>query len=206
MIAVDDIATGLAQRNVQLTDPGPDGGHAAVAVILHEPTPGDVRLLIIERARHPGDPWSGDLAFPGGRVDPDDSDERAAAQRETMEEVGLDLSTARLLGRLDDLSARVLPLSVSAFVYSLDSATDLTPSDEVFAAFWVPVAHIVDENRHCHHLRQDGDNPGRYPAIDLFGPGKPLLWGVTYHFVYAMLREAGHELPTAIASSGGTSP
>ncbi|NNL85157.1 MAG: NUDIX domain-containing protein, partial [Myxococcales bacterium] len=48
-------------------------------------------VLFIERARHPDDPWSGHMALPGGRLDPVDASLRAAAERETREEVGVEL-------------------------------------------------------------------------------------------------------------------
>jgi 8-oxo-dGTP pyrophosphatase MutT (NUDIX family) len=195
LITIDDIAAGLAGRSPERVDPGTEGD-AAVAVILHEAA-GDTRLLIIERARHDGDPWSGDLAFPGGRIDPGDADEQAAATRETFEEVGLDLSGARFLGRLDDRPARILPMTISAFVYAVSDAPDLTLSDEVFDAFWVPVAHLLDDTRHCRHELQNDSDLRRFPAIDLLGPGKPLLWGVTYFFLCALLRDVGHELPSS---------
>ncbi|MCA9639821.1 MAG: NUDIX domain-containing protein, partial [Myxococcales bacterium] len=75
-----------------------DGGRfAAVAAVLR-PTDADTEVLLIRRAEHEGDPWSGHMAFPGGRHDPTDPDLLTTARRETLEEVGLDLSRrARLL-------------------------------------------------------------------------------------------------------------
>ena len=74
----------------------PDSGrkNAAVAVVLRPPGRGDVtdaRLgncdaLVIERARSRRDPWSGQMALPGGRLDPADAGLVGAAIRETMEE------------------------------------------------------------------------------------------------------------------------
>ena len=55
---------------------------------------GDPEILFIRRAARRGDRWTGHVAFPGGKRDPDDASDRAAAERETLEEVGLDLSTS----------------------------------------------------------------------------------------------------------------
>ncbi|GAB0491239.1 hypothetical protein MMPV_002491 [Pyropia vietnamensis] len=67
----------------------------------------DMEVLLIQRTARVGDPWSGHLAFPGGRVEAGEGDEEAAA-RETAEEVGLDLRTGAwvCLGHLDDVSLR----------------------------------------------------------------------------------------------------
>ena len=54
---------------------------------------GDPEILFIRRAARQGDRWTGHVAFPGGKRDPDDASDRAAAERETREEVGLDLAT-----------------------------------------------------------------------------------------------------------------
>jgi 8-oxo-dGTP pyrophosphatase MutT (NUDIX family) len=169
-----------------------------VAAILHETTDGDTRLLFIQRALRNGDPWSGDLAFPGGRLDPADADERAAAERETREEVGLDLHRAHLLGRLDDLDASVRPMTVAGFVYAVTDSPrppSTTASEEVEEAFWVPLADLLDRERQCEqrfvHRRQER----RYPALDLLGPGRPLLWGVTYRLVSSMTALLGQALP-----------
>ena len=61
---------------------------AAVALVLRGPAeaPG---ILFIKRASRDGDPWSGQMAFPGGRYDPADESEKETAIRETEEEVFL---------------------------------------------------------------------------------------------------------------------
>lgn len=58
---------------------------------------GDPELLFIKRAGRAGDRWSGHTALPGGKRDPEDADDLAAAVRETREEIGLDLDTAECL-------------------------------------------------------------------------------------------------------------
>ena len=89
---LDDIAARLAARPPEL-DTEAVRMAASVALVLRE-RDGDIEALFIRRAEHDGDPWSGDLAFPGGRIDPEDVDARAAAERETLEELALDISGA----------------------------------------------------------------------------------------------------------------
>ena len=67
-----------------------DGDRAAVAMIFRE-VEDEPEILLIRRADREGDPWSGHIAFPGGRVDPTDISTQATAERETLEEIGLDL-------------------------------------------------------------------------------------------------------------------
>ncbi len=113
---------------------------AAVAVILHDGDDG-LEALFIRRAVRAGDTWSGQIAFPGGRRDPGDADLRATAIRETMEEVGVDLSGAERLGVLDDLYPRtpvLPPVVVRPFVFALTSRPAIVVGpEEVQEAFWV---------------------------------------------------------------------
>ena len=195
LLTVPRIAQALAGREPVLRPGG--GERAAVALLLHQSAEQKPRLLLIERARREGDPWSGDLAFPGGRLEPGDADERAAAEREMAEEVGLDLAAARFLGRLDDMSASLLPITVAAFVYVAESAAlpALSLSDEVTEAFWVPLPHLFDRRRLREHRLRRGSAEHRFPALDLLGPGRPLLWGLSYRFTRSLGALVGEDLP-----------
>src|SRR4051812_20593726 len=78
---------------------------AAVAILLAE-RDRDTLALLIQRAVRAGDPWSGDMAFPGGHREPHDQDLGLTAARETLEEVGIDLREhCEEIGRLDDIHA-----------------------------------------------------------------------------------------------------
>jgi 8-oxo-dGTP pyrophosphatase MutT (NUDIX family) len=169
---------------------------AAVAMVLHERAgdSGGAEVLFIERARHPTDPWSGHMAFPGGRVDPEDTGPQAAAERETREEVGLDLAGAEALGRLDDLRAGiplVAPLILSAFVYRVDERRELRPNYEVQSAFWVPVAALLDPARHVGWRW----GPARVPGILVGEPDRHVVWGLTYQLLDGFFRLVGRPLP-----------
>ena len=162
---------------------------AAVAIVLHE-ADGGPELLFIERAERFGDPWSGQMAFPGGRVDPGDTGARAAAERETLEEVGLDLARAELVGRLGDVNAGVRlvsPLVLSSFVYRLDARVPLTPNHEVREALWVPVTRLVDPEHRVSHRW----GVGRFPGIRVGAPDRHVVWGLTYGLVEELLRIVG---------------
>lgn len=167
---------------------------AAVAAILC-PSAAGLELLYIERMRTPGDPWSGHIAFPGGRIEPDDASLRATAERETQEELNLHLRDEQFVGRLDDLQGNTLPVQVAAFVYAIDDASRLAPNGEVHRAFWRPLSALCDPQRQCQHIARHRGLSRSMPAIDLLGPNNPLLWGITYRFTAQLVSLLGHSLP-----------
>ena len=85
-----------------------------------ESTVFNTELLYIKRATNATDPWSGNVAFPGGKHDVGDADDQATAVREALEEVGLDLSVAGRLafcvGRLSDRSVTARGATRQGFV------------------------------------------------------------------------------------------
>jgi len=175
----------------------PDKKCAAVSVILY-PTENDLQILFIERAAHPKDPWSGHIAFPGGTIEPEDATLQQTAGRETLEELGLDLTTANYLGQLDDVTGATLPIQVSAYVYAFHEKPILCPNDEVCDAFWSSYHHIVDPAR-LKTLQLKNWQPLReVPAIDLLGPNRPVLWGLTYRIVAQLVSFTGNTLPNML--------
>ncbi len=168
---------------------------AAVAMVLRG-APEAPEVLFIERARHPHDPWSGHMAFPGGRVDPGDGAPRDAAVRETLEEVGITLDAAEPIGRLDDMEggpASKRPLVVSAFVYRFEGPSALVPNHEVEQAFWFPVASLLDPERQVEYpLRWEGR---RFPGILVGEPDRHIVWGLTYRFLEGFFEIVGRPLP-----------
>lgn len=173
----------------------PGQTHAAVALLLRQSRRG-VEILFILRAEFSGDPWSGNIAFPGGHIEADDDTARAAAERETLEEIGIDLPQyGEFLGRLDDVAGAHLPVIVSCFAYSVAEATVITHNREIGATFWVPLADLADPARQrLHHVIFRGENLER-PAIDLLGPDRTVLWGITYRLLSHFMKLAGISLP-----------
>ena len=123
---------------------------SAVAMIL-QVRDGELQILMIKRAERRGDPWSGHMAFPGGRMDKSDAHGYAVAVRETEEEIGLTLGEEDLcIGRLSELSARPhrgsFGMAVSPFVFRLEREADLTPNHEVAEIVWVPLRFLLDDS------------------------------------------------------------
>jgi 8-oxo-dGTP pyrophosphatase MutT (NUDIX family) len=159
---------------------------AAVALIMRE-LPGDLEILFIERATDDRDPWSGHLAFPGGKVEQGEQ-ARQAAERETREEIGLALESERYLGRMSDIVGANLPVRVSCFAYATASrAIQPVVSPEVRDVFWVRLSDIRDPERHQMATVGFSGRTLEVPGIILPQADKPVLWGITYRLVMQFL-------------------
>lgn len=156
------------------------GPFAAVASVWRDGDDGP-EALFIERARHENDPWSGQMAFPGGRHETDDADLFETATRETLEEVGLDLSGARLLGSLAPLQggrATRRLLTVRPHVYWWDGPRPpLTLNYEVADAPWISARELVDADNFVDYFYPTL-NGHTWPAVS-FGDGSRVVWGLT---------------------------
>ena len=156
---------------------------AAIALVLRPGTgePADPELLMIKRAEAEGDPWSGHVACPGGRMDPGDHDLEQTAIRETWEETGVDLArNGRMLGTLDDISPRspVLPkIIVRPFVAVVKPEVEIVQSSEVAEAFWVPIAALRERaawGTGMVPIRGEGER-----SVTMFRHGVYTVWGLT---------------------------
>lgn len=202
MSEMDEIRRGLATYQPKLCLPEPVAmpapRRAAVAMVLREGAGGEAEVLLIERARRRGDPWSGHMAFPGGRMEPGDPSAREAARREAREEVGLELERADVLGRLDDLERRhsggPKALVISGFVFHHPDPEPLAANEEVETAFWVPLLHLADPGRHV--ARPFSDAGGlTLPGIVVGDPERHVVWGLTYRFLEIFFRAVGQPFP-----------
>ena len=189
-LSLGHLTNSLTERPPRELDLGPVK-RAAVAAVFREGTDG-AELLFIQRAAQPHDPWSGQIAFPGGREEDIDESLSATAVRETDEELGLDLrASGRPLGPLDPLRARsrrkITPLVIHPFAWILEGASPelhRVPNDEVASAFWFPLRHLVDPARHFNYEAERAEAPYTFPAIDL-GEDR-VLWGLTHRMVMEM--------------------
>jgi 8-oxo-dGTP pyrophosphatase MutT (NUDIX family) len=171
----------------------PNVRDAAVAAIFRVASHDALELLMIERASYAGDPWSGHIAFPGGRREPYDVTLLDTALRETREETGVDILTAgRVLGalaRVDPLSPSLPPLSIAPFVAVLTREVSLSISDEVAGAFWVPLAALqhVDASREVEVTLSNGTAR----RVRAFVHGGYTIWGLTERILRDLLSRVG---------------
>jgi 8-oxo-dGTP pyrophosphatase MutT (NUDIX family) len=176
---------GYAPREIE----APEARPAAVALILIERD--GLEALFIKRAARRGDPWSGQVAFPGGRHEAHDVDLRATAIRETREETGVELAAADPLGVLDDLYPRtptLPPVRVRPYVFALGGAPRLIPSAEVDRAFWVPLARFREPAVRRDIKLQHQGQERVFPAYDL---GEDVVWGMTERILTPFLELIG---------------
>jgi 8-oxo-dGTP pyrophosphatase MutT (NUDIX family) len=163
-----------------------DDAVAAVAAVLR-PGPSGSEILLIERAEHEGDPWSGHLAFPGGKREPLDPSLLFTSIREAEEEVGLMLDATLLLARLKDVRARASGYKVAQFVFAIAEPTVfLSPNVEVKGTLWVPLQQIADG--HGKETITLGGDTLELPCVRL---GEHALWGMTLRMVMQVIAVAG---------------
>lgn len=185
--AFNRIADLLAMRINSDAVPDSSGRtRASVAMILHQ-APTDVEILFIQRAAHDLDPWSGHIAFPGGKLEEGEM-ECQAALRETYEEIGIDLGLGRYLGRLSDIMGANLPVRVSCCLFGVDR-TNCSPvlNEEVEDLFWVTLSDLRDSKSHMLSSVAFDEKRFEVPAIRLPVYDKPVLWGITYRLVMQFL-------------------
>ncbi|HVB32246.1 MAG TPA: CoA pyrophosphatase [Gemmatimonadaceae bacterium] len=141
------LARALAAHPGRIITPEIPVRQAAISVVLRMGASAP-EVLLIRRAEAERDPWSGHVACPGGRMEPDDADLAATAIRETVEETGIDLAVhGRLIGTLDDIHPRtpaLPPILVRPFVAAVGGTPRVQPSREVAASTWVPFGDLLD--------------------------------------------------------------
>jgi 8-oxo-dGTP pyrophosphatase MutT (NUDIX family) len=160
-------------------------GRAAVAAILRERIAGAPEVLFIRRAEKPGDPWSGHMAFPGGKQEPSDPDLASTARRETFEEIGLRLEAhGELLGELDDVPAyargQITGMVVTPTVWLLRETPVLAPNHEVDEIHWASLPVLLSGE-----LDTTIDYPWQGQTLRLPGyrVGERIVWGLTHRML-----------------------
>lgn len=182
LLSIDHISRRVGEHDVELYETTPTTREAAVAAVLRE-RDGGTEALFIKRASKDGDPWSGDMAFPGGHREADDRDLRHTAERETLEEIGLDLPAhARFLGRLDQVRANPrIEMVVSPFLYVLETEVpELTFSHEVANVHWGDLATMYSAKTLTSRVFPSFDAKREFPG---YGVDGEIVWGLTYRML-----------------------
>ena len=152
-------------------------------------------LLLIRRAEHPRDPWSGQIGLPGGMKEPADADLLATAVRETAEETGVELPPSSLIGRLDDCRPRrnSLPdVMIRPHVFFLEKRPETRCSAELQYCFWAPLPELAKAHEKVELVSSSGNRRTEaYRAAN-----GDLVWGITYGILSEFFRKAALSIGT----------
>ncbi|CAO3642165.1 unnamed protein product [Mucor fragilis] len=165
-------------------------------------TQGEAEILFIQRALHPGDFWSGHVAFPGGKNEPQDTSNLDTVIRECKEEIGIDLNSPNFipLGTLEHVEIKNIKLNKLMMVlipHVFLQVSPITPpltiqASEVAEIHWIPVKYFLREPIVAYSPMEDvvvaPEMHTPFPpsvkvaAIPFFvtkNTRKPHLWGMT---------------------------
>lgn len=187
------LADSLQAEEGKATSSDGIGVWAAVALIFRA-VDDSAELLFIKRVEREGDSWSGQVALPGGRHDPDDESLLGTAIRETWEEIGLQLGTlGETLGVLDDVAPRtpvLPPIAVRPYVFAVPRNVATVAGAEVAEIFWVPLELLRDESRWAE---ADVDASGAVLRVPAIRYGEHTIWGMTHRIVLQVLNRIRDE-------------
>ena len=190
-----EAALGVRPEQLSRFLPPAEGGReSAVLMLFGEASPGSgwdgAEVLLIERA-HDMRSHAGQVAFPGGAVDPGDDGVVAAALREAVEETGLDPAGVEVFGTLPALFLPVSDFVVTPVLawWREPSPVGVVDPAEVASVHRVPFADLL-EPANRFRVRHPAGYVG--PA---FGVAGLLVWGFTAGLLDRMLRLAGWERP-----------
>jgi ADP-ribose pyrophosphatase YjhB (NUDIX family) len=179
----------LSARPPAVIDRAPDHREAAVALVIRPEA--EIELLFIQRAERESDPWSGHIAFPGGRR-ANDEELLHTSMRETHEETGIALSrTGDVLGALDEVepATRRLPaIIITPFVIAAPAGTMAIPDGtEVRTTAWVPIRALRDPSAISEFSIARGSDALTFPSLVFHDY---VIWGLTHRILIQFLEIA----------------
>jgi len=190
----------VIRRKLSIVTPAPrealanKSNAAAVLMPLFE-RGGELHIVYIRRSDHVAS-HRGQVAFPGGRVDPADATLLDAALREAHEEVGIHPSTVEVIGAFPTMHTTTSGIVVAPFVGVIPSDTLLTPQlSEVAQIFDVPLTALRDPNyRGDYEWKRDGPDgrSSKFPAI-LYD--NQVIWGLTLRITLGLLELLDGDAP-----------
>ncbi len=162
-----------------------DHVEAVVAILLWDEPGRGLQTLLVQRAEREGDPWSGQIGLPGGRVKQGDETPRAALHREVEEEVGIKLEEVGIeLGKLAvGHPMRKTGIRVQPWVYGLriKPAVNIGPT-EIADSFWVNLAELPSKKKMSDITIRN--EPWRVESFVVEGK---VVWGFTYRVLTELL-------------------
>lgn len=156
---------------------------AAVCMILRpDKTKQGLEVLLVKRKVSESDPWSGHMAFPGGRAKESDGELLNTARREVIEETGIDIGKFELLGSLDDVLPGNKSLCVTPFVtLASESIEVIIDGREITDHVWIPLDFFMDKK---NSAPMSAERFGYDRTVTSFSYGESyLVWGMTLRII-----------------------
>jgi len=156
------------------------GENAAVALLL-KIMDKDLRILFVKRAENPFDPWSGQIALPGGKRDAEDQSLKQTVVRETLEETNINLlDRCRFLGVMETHRSTSRPeMKILPFVVLLEHEPSIKLNEELEDFFWISPEELV---------RHRGTAKLKYGEFPAYLVGNIVIWGLTYRILGDLVR------------------
>ncbi len=161
-----------------LLDQPDEASHAAVAILVRERN-NDLEFFLVKRTIVEGDPWSGDMAFPGGKRSEMDNDLVETASREVLEETAIDLRNETKLGYMKPLySTARTDMLVQPIVYLIDEEQKVYLNYELTRSLWVPLKELEGSKTKTHVK-------GSYCSV--YRVKDEVVWGLTYRMLEQLI-------------------
>jgi 8-oxo-dGTP pyrophosphatase MutT (NUDIX family) len=209
LVTTDDVRRAVVQRMSGLTRaqetlpeelrPLPARPAAVLVAVFADRDGGQAQVVLTRRSARLRS-HTGEVSFPGGRLDPGET-AQVAALREAFEEVGIDPATVEVIGRLTPLSTWSSPAAITPFVGLLPGRPVLDPNPaEVDRAFTVPLVELYSPECYREELWRAADGGER--PISFFEVVGDTVWGATGRMLRELLDLIWIAVSPASASSG----
>lgn len=200
-IMLETLERSLA-RQQEPFPPDSKKARGAVAVIVKEEA-NDLWLLMIRRHENPRDPWSGQMAFPGGHADSRDRTLFDTAAREALEEVGVDVYHQRFLGCLRNVQPKNAPMVVSPFIFLLTEEVHPTTSRETREILWIPMSFLLNPKNVSSISVLAG---GEEVSMGCYRYSNQIIWGMSFRIIREIVSKVTSSQPVhEIRESGNPS-
>ena len=158
--------------------------NAAVALLL-KPENQDLKVFFVKRAENPADPWSGQMALPGGKRDTRDQDLKHTVVRETLEETNINLlDRCRFLGVMEPVRSTVRPeMKILPFVVLLEHEPSIKLNEELEWFVWISPEELAQ------HKGTAKFSFGEFPSYVV---GNSVIWGLTYRILKKIVHTLGY--------------
>jgi 8-oxo-dGTP pyrophosphatase MutT (NUDIX family) len=160
-------------------EPRVNGESASVAVVINQ----KMNVLMIRRANKKGDPWSNQMAFPGGKKEKEDRRYVETAARETFEELGINLwRTSEFIGYMSSFKTHTGKMDVIPSVFHNVKSLRPRPIVEVSSYYWVNLPHLTKHKTKYAFFRKN-----KLVMNEAFLHGDCIIWGLSYRILVSLL-------------------